>query len=339
MKLSLPVVSVIIPARNEEDYIEQCLDSVLDNDYPREKLDIAVVDGMSEDKTREIVAEYSAKHKFIKCMENPERIAPTALNIGIKNAVGDVIIRMDAHNLYESDYISKCVKYLGETDADNVGGIWITIPGKNTAMARAIAFVLSSPFGVGNAYFRIGSTRPRYVDTVPFGCYKREVFENVGFFNEELVRNQDIEFNARLRKHGGKILLVPEIKSYYHARPTLWKLCSQNWRNGVWNIYLTRIVPRALSTRHLIPLLFVLGLLGCLAISLFFRLGVIPLMLICGSYLLTSLVFSVRIGLRQGVRYIPILPVVFFSLHFSYGSGMLWGIFTVRRFMRKRQNK
>ena len=335
MNSELSLVSIIIPAYNEEKYIGQCIDSILDNDYPKEKLEIIVVDGMSEDRTKEIVAEYSIKYKFIQCLENPKRVAPTALNIGIRYAAGDVIIRMDAHNLYSSDYISKCVKYLKESDADNVGGICITVPGKNTVIAKAIAFVLSSPFGVGNSHFRIGTSQPRYVDAVPFGCYRKKTFEVIGLFNEHLVRNQDLEFNARLRKNGCKILLVPEIKSYYHARPTLKKLCGQNWKNGIWNIYLTKVFPGSLSIRHFTPMLFVLGLIGSLILSLFFNQGLILLALICGSYLSASLLFSIKIGLKEGIKYIPILPVVFFSLHFSYGLGMLWAILTSWRFPKR----
>jgi len=335
MNSELPLVSIIIPTRNEENYIEQCLNSILDNDYPKDKLEIIVVDGMSEDRTQEIAATYSTKYRFIQYLENPKRIAPTALNLGIRHATGDIIIRMDAHNLYSPDYISKCVKYLMEGNTDNVGGIWITIPGRNSTIAKAIALVLSSSFGVGNAYFRIGSSQPRYVDTVPFGCYRRETFDKIGFFNEKLVRNQDIEFNARLRKSGGKVLLIPEIKSYYHARPTLTSLRKQNLLNGMWNIYLTKMFPGALSLRHFIPMFFVLGLIGSLILSLYFNQGMILLALICVSYLSTSLLFSIQIGLKEGIKYIPLLPVVFFFLHFSYGLGMLWGMLTSWQFPGK----
>jgi len=245
-------------------------------------------------------------------------------------------MRMDAHCSYLPDYISKCVKHLRQSNADNVGGVCITISGTESLMARTIALVLSSRFGVGNSHFRVGVDAPKYVDTVPFGCYERRVFEDVGLFDEELVRNQDIEFNARLRKSGGKVLLVPEIKSCYHSRSTLRELCSQNWSNGVWNIYLTKMIPGSLSARHFIPMLFILGLLGGLFLSIFSNPGLILLALVLGSYLLVSLVFSVKIGSREGIRYIPLLPLVFFSLHSSYGLGMLWGVFTSWRSFEKK---
>ncbi|GJQ23461.1 MAG: hypothetical protein HBSAPP01_12510 [Candidatus Brocadia sapporoensis] len=217
MTNNLPSISIIIPSRNEEKFIDKCLDSIIAQDYSKEKLEILVVDGMSNDKTREFIKGYSKQHRYIKLLDNPGKIVPTAMNTGIRDAHGEIIIRMDAHNIYEKDYVSKCVKYLQEYNVDNVGGIWVTLPGSNTLIAQSIAFALSHPFGVGNAYFRIGSKEPRYVDTVPFGCYKREVFQRIGLFDEDLVRNQDDEFNLRLTKNGGKLLLVPDIVSYLNS--------------------------------------------------------------------------------------------------------------------------
>ncbi len=338
MDIELPLVSVIIPTRNEEGYIRQCLNSILDNDYPKERLEVIVVDGVSEDRTQEIIAEYSGKYPFVKLIDNPERVTPVAFNRGIQYSKGDIVTIMSAHAYYEKDHISKCVEHLKENSIAGIGGVCITLPGKDSLIARAIAFVLSSPFGVGNAYFRIGTGQPRYVDTVVFGFYKRKTFEDVGVFDEKLIRNQDIEFNSRIGKNGGKLLLVPEIRSYYYARATLKQLWIQNWKNGVWNIYLTRIIPGSLSIRHFIPMLFISGLLGSLFLSIFSNPGLILLILICSSYLFASLLFSVKIGLREGIKYIALLPVVFFSLHSSYGLGMLWGIFTSWRFTGKRRD-
>ena len=192
-------VSIIIPCRNEEKFIGKCLDSIIAQNYPQDKLEVLVVDGRSTDGTKEIVEEYAQKYPFIKVLDNPRKIAPTALNVGIKGAKNEIIIRMDAHNVYEKSYVSKCIKYLRESNVDNVGGIWVTLPGDNTIIARSIALALSHPFGVGNSYFRIGSKKPRLVDTIPFGCYRKEVFKEVGLFNENLIRNQDIELNLRIK--------------------------------------------------------------------------------------------------------------------------------------------
>jgi len=168
-------VSVIIPCRNEEKFVGKCLDSIIQNEYPKDSIEVLVVDGLSDDRTREIVRHYSLRYPFIKLFDNAKKIVPSSLNIGIREASGEIIIRMDAHNEYEKDYIKKCVYYLEKYNADNVGGIWITRPGKETTVAGSIALALSHAFGVGNAYYRIGSKEPRYVDTVPFGCYKREI--------------------------------------------------------------------------------------------------------------------------------------------------------------------
>jgi len=337
MSIEFPLVSVIIPTRNEKDYIQQCLDSILGNDYPKDRLEVIVVDGVSEDRTQEIIAEYSRKYSFIQLIDNPEKVTPVAFNRGIRHSKGDIVTIMSAHAYYEKDHISGCVRRLKENHIAGVGGVCVTLPGKDSLIARTIALVLSSPFGVGNAYFRIGTGQPKYVDTVVFGFYTRKTFDDVGFFNEELIRNQDIEFNARIVRNGGRLLLAPEIKSYYRARPTLRKLWTQNWKNGVWNIYLTRIVPRSLSVRHFIPMLFVLGLTGSLFLSAFFSQGLILLALVGGSYLAAALLFSAKIGLKKGAKYIPVLPAVFFTLHFSYGLGMLFGLLTSWRVSGKRK--
>ena len=203
--------SVIIPCRNEEKFIGKCLDSIISQDYPREDLEVLVIDGISEDKTRKIIKDFSLKYSFIKLLDNPNKFTPFALNIGVKAARGEIIIRMDAHAGYEKDYISKCVKHLEEHSADNIGGVIKTLPKENTLVAKSIANCLSSFFGAGGSYFRLGTEKPKWVDTVFGGCYKRKVFEKVGLFNEKLLRSQDIEFNKRLKRAGGRVLLVPEI--------------------------------------------------------------------------------------------------------------------------------
>lgn len=328
-------VSIIIPCRNEEKYIGKCLDSIIAQDYPKDKLEVLVIDGMSEDGTREIVRQRTEKHPFIKVIDNPNRIVPPALNVGIRQAKGDVIIRMDAHSVYEVDYIAKCINYLNQHNADNVGGVWVTLPGSDSLLAKSIALTLSHPFGVGNSYFRIGLKEPRYVDTVPFGCYKKEVFEKIGLFNENLVRNQDIELNLRLKKTGGKILLVPEIISYYHARSTLRTLSKNNFLNGLWVIYSTKFAKMPFSLRHLIPFFFVMFLAGSLVLSLFYYPCIYLFAFIIGLYLVVNIFFSIKLSLKNGFKYFPALILSFSTLHFSYGLGSLCGI--IKLFMSKRR--
>lgn len=323
---NLPFVSIIIPCRNEGSFIGKCLDSIVEQVYPKELTEIIVVDGMSDDNTRRIIANTMLNHSFIKLLDNPLRIVPTALNIGIKAASGIIIVRMDAHNRYETDYISKCVKYLLEHDADNVGGVWVTLPAQDTLLAHSIAFALAHPFGVGNAHYRIGAKEPIYVDTVPFGCYNREVFDKIGLFDEDLVRNQDDEFNLRLIKNGGKILLVPDIVSYYYARDTLSKVARMFYQYGYFKPLVVRKVGGVLTWRQMIPALFVACLIVTGVFSIFLKPFLWLFLLIASLYLAANLGASLHVAVRKGLKFLPVLPAVFATLHFSYGIGYLKGI-------------
>ena len=324
---SLLFVSIIIPCRNEKKFIGKCLDSIIGQDYPKENLEVLVIDGMSEDGTRRIVEQYTAQYSHIKLLDNTKKITPCALNIGIKNAKGEIIMRMDGHATYEKDYISKCIKYLEEYNADNVGGIMVTLPRNDTFIGKAIAAVLSHPFGVGNSVFRTGAKEPKWVDTVFGGCYKREVFDKIGLFNEKLISSQDMEFNLRLKKASGKILLVPEIISYYYTRSTFKSFCKNNIRNGIWVILpfkFSKIIP--VSLRHLVPFVFVLSLLGTGILSFFFLSFLRLFLLIVGSYTLANLYFSLKIALRKkNIKYLVVMPILFAALHLGYGFGSIWG--------------
>lgn len=319
-------VSIIMPCRHEERYIERCLESIIANDYPRDELELIVIDGMSEDRTREIVSAYARKNPFIRLLDNPKKVQTFATNIGLREAKGDVVIRMDAHSEYPKDYIAKCITWLEKTNMDCVGGLWVTRPGEDTVVANAIALALSHPFGVGNSYFRIGVAEPKEVDTVPFGCYKKDVFDRVGFFNENLNRTDDIEFNLRLKRAGGKILLVPEIFSYYYARANLNDLAKQNFGNGFWVLYSLAFVKLPFSGRHLIPLLFVLSLSGSLVLSMIDKSFIYLFAFIYGLYMLVDTIVSFKLGVKKGLKYLPFLLITFPLLHLSYGVGSLWGI-------------
>jgi cellulose synthase/poly-beta-1,6-N-acetylglucosamine synthase-like glycosyltransferase len=319
-------VSIIVPCRNEKKYIEHCLDSIISNDYPKDKLEVLVVDGMSEDGTREIIEKYAQRYPFIQLLDNPNKVVPNAMNIGIKRAKGDLIIRMDVHNVYCKDYISKVVYWLEKSKADNVGGIWITLPGKNTVKAKAIAYALSSPFGVGNSMFRIGTKIPTYVDTVPFGAYRKEVFEKIGFFDEELIRNQDDEFNLRLIRSGGKILLVPEIISYYYARESLSKLWWMYFQYGYFKVRVIQKIGRIFTWRQIVPFLFIASLILTALFSFLTKYFLWMFFIIFGFYLVANIAFSLHTALKNGLRLFFILPVAYAILHFGYGLGFLKGI-------------
>lgn len=324
-------VSIIVPCRDEKEFIAGCLESIIQNDYPKEKLELLVIDGMSEDGTREVINSYAQKHPWIRVIENQRKITPVALNIGIKNAKGDIIIWMSAHNRYEKNYISRSVESLEKHGADNVGGIMKTLPREDTFVGWAIVAGLSHRFGVGNSYFRVMPKEPKWVDTVFGGCYRREVFERIGLFNENLVRGQDMEFNLRLKKAGGKILLVPDIVSSYYARSNLKSFWKHNFMNGEWAILpflYSPVIP--VSLRHLVPLIFVSSLLGLAFLGLVWPPFFYLFLIILGTYGFANLGASLQIALeKRDVRYMLVMPFVFASLHFAYGLGSLRGVFKV----------
>lgn len=322
----IPFVTVIIPCRNEEAFIDGCLASVIASDFPHERFEVLVVDGMSTDRTRAIVGRCLEKDRSIRLIDNPAQIVPTAMNIGIQQAKGDVIVRLDAHAVYPHDYISKVVDWLGKSGADNVGGVWLTRPANSTAKARAIAIGLSHPFGVGNAHFRIGASEPRWVDTVPFGCYRRDVFDRIGMFDEELVRNQDDELNARLVRRGGRILLVPEIVSEYFARESLAKLWRMYYQYGYFKPLAARKLGGVMTVRQLIPALFVTAIVAGGLLSWPFPVVRLLIGAVLLAYAVGDIVFAARAAWTQGLLCVLWLTLVFPVLHLAYGVGFLKGL-------------
>ncbi|HUS87733.1 MAG TPA: glycosyltransferase family 2 protein [Bacteroidales bacterium] len=320
-------VSIIMPCRNEEKHISACLDSVLSNDYPKGLLEIIVIDGTSDDSTRELVDEYIRKHPFIRLLHNPDKITPKGLNIGITNAKGDIIMRMDVHSRYCSNYISTLVHYLDELNCDNVGGMWITKPSGTNIIARAIAVATSLPFGIGDAWYRIGENRIRQVDTVPYGCYRKKVFKEIGYFDEDLIRNQDDEFNARLIKNGGKIYLIPEARIEYYARESLNEIIKMFYQYGFYKPLVNIKVGKPATIRQLIPPLFVLYLLSIL-VSLFFKLYLFPYTLtILAIYFILNILNSLVTAIKEkDIKLALVLPIIFCSIHLSYGFGYIAGL-------------
>jgi succinoglycan biosynthesis protein ExoA len=326
---NLPLVTVILPIRNEARHIARCLDAVSSQDYPRERMEILVVDGMSDDGTRAIVARAFERWNVgtLECsrarlLDNPERIVPTALNRGIRQARGSVIIRVDGHTVIARDYVRKCVEVLATTQADNVGGPMNAVG--QTLVAQAIAIASSSRFGVGSALFHYAD-EPGCVDTVYMGAYRREVFDRIGLFDEELVRNQDDEFNYRLTRSGGKIWLDPEICSDYFSRATLRGLWKQYLEYGFWKVRVIRKHGRPASWRHLVPGAFVLALLGSSILGLLVQ-SPLYFFAVLLSYLFVSLSVSLWLAARRGWRYATILPVAFATMHVAYGVGFLTGL-------------
>ena len=321
------MISVICPTYNEEKYINECIRSILNCDFPHQDMEVLFVDGMSTDLTRKIILEYTVNYSFIKLIDNPDKVVPFALNRGIIAAKGDIIIRIDAHAKYEKNYFSQLVKYLNQLNADNVGGICNTIPVNNSIVSKAIASVLNSSFGVGNSYFRIGVKDIKKVDTVPFGCFRKEIFKKYGMFDEELIRNQDDEFNARIIKNGGTIYLIPNIIITYFARDTIEKVSNMFYQYGFFKPLVNKKLGKAASIRQFFPLLFVLGLFIGLPLSVFFGWIRIIYISTIAFYILLSIIFSLKDS--ENIKQIFVQTFIFFIVHLSYGWGYLRGILKI----------
>ena len=321
------MLSVICPIYNEEKYIAQFLDSLLTQDYPKDDLEILLVDGMSKDKTRDIVAGYIAKYPFIRLIDNPDKIVPYAMNRGIDAAKGDIIMRLDAHASYQPDYFSVLVNGLKRLNADNVGTVCKTDVLNKTPKTLAIREVLGNKFGVGNSTFRTGIDKEQEVETVPFGCWQKEVFDKYGKYDVRLVRNQDIELNKRIIRGGGKIYILPDTYCTYLARETWHALAKNNYGNGKWNIltvYYTKMFS-SLSLRHFIPLLFLLSLIVPLLLAfIWWPFALLSLASLLAYTGLLSAV-SLNLSIQKNLNFFYLL-ITFFVLHLSYGWGSLMGI-------------
>jgi len=314
-------VSIIIPCRNEEKYIGKCMDSIVNSNYDKNFLELFVCDGLSDDGTENIIKEYSEKYSFIKILKNENRTTPFALNIGIKQSAGDIILILGSHAELSVDYIKKSVEILeSDPTIGCAGGVLENII-EDTSF-KAIANAMSSSFGVGNASFRTGS-KEGFVDTVAFGAYKRKVFDKVGYFDEDLIRNQDDEFNFRLIKNNYKIYLSHSIKAKYYVRSSFSKLSKQYYQYGYWKVYANKKHNTITTFRQLIPPFFVLFIILGLAASIFANL---ILKVYLGGllfYLLSAFVAASLISAKFSE--IPTIVFSFILLHCSYGSGYIAG--------------
>jgi glycosyltransferase involved in cell wall biosynthesis len=321
-------VSIIIPCYNEEDTIHDLLTAIHAQTYARASLEVVIADGLSEDRTRHEILRFSEAHAdlAVRVLDNPRRIIPAGLNLALRAAGGGIIIRLDAHSLPSPDYVQRCVEDLETGLGENVGGVWEIRPGAGTRMADSIARAAAHPLGVGDALYRHG-TKPAYVDTVPFGAFKRELLALVGFFDESLLSNEDYEFNSRIRVRGGKVWFDPAIRCVYFARPTLAALARQYWRYGYWKYRMLRRYPGTLRWRQALPPLFVaslltLGLLGFAWCGFHWLLGAQILI-----YALSLLAAGIQIAVRHGKGYLAAgLPLAIACMHLCWGGGFLWSI-------------
>lgn len=319
-----PLVSVVMPVRNEATSIAHTLRAVAAQDYPCGQLELIVADGMSTDGTRNIVSSFQSENPRLHMISNPARTVSAGLNAAIVHAQGEIIIRLDGHTEVATDYVRQCVTSLLRTGVDNVGGR-MTPVGRNF-VGRVIALATSTPLGVGNARFHYSSDEEQ-VDTVYLGCWRKTIFEQLGLFDEEQVRSQDAEFNYRLLDHGGKILLTPHIKSRYTVRSSLWKLVTQYFQYGFWKVRVIQKHPRQVRWRQLVPPALVITLAALLVVGVWTDWGKAAFLMLAGAYMTVILTGAVWVARKAGWRYLALLPAVFSMLHSSWGLGFLVGLF------------
>ena len=326
----LPKVSIIVPCYNEQSTIRLLLEALCEQTYPRGEMEVIIADGLSTDETRHVIGAFQkdVPELNIRMVDNRKRSIPSALNRAIEASRGEFIVRMDAHSKPYPDYVANCITAHQAGRGDNVGGVWEIHPGADTWIAKSIAVAAAHPLGVGDALYR-HAKHAAEVDTVPFGSFRRVLIEQVGFFDESLFTNEDYEFNARVRKSGGKIWLDPSIRSVYFARSTLLELLRQYWRYGYWKWRMLRRYPETLRWRQALPPLLVLSLVSLIVLSILIPFTLILLVAELSLYFSIMILAGVHAALREQKVYLILgLPLAIFAMHIAWGSGFLWSMLT-----------
>lgn len=324
----MPRVSIVVPCYNEQATIGLLLEAIYQQTYCREDLEVIIADGLSTDFTRKMIANFQSDHPDLSIIivDNRKRTIPTGLNLAIKAASGEYIVRLDAHSVPHSQYIARCVEDLEVGKGDSVGGVWEIKPQGNSWIAKSIAIAASHPLGVGDAKYRLGGPA-QVVDTVPFGAFKRSLIQKIGNYNEKLLTNEDYEFNVRIRQSGGKIWMDPQIQSQYYARPTLSALARQYGRYGYWKAKMLRENPGTLRWRQLLPPLLVVSLFILTISSVAFP-SIRPwLILEISLYGFALLLAGIQTGISK--RFLPFIlgvPLAIGTMHLAWGSAFVWGL-------------
>ena len=329
-----PIVSLIVPCYNEEKRIHTLLDALLAQTYPLDKIYVTIADGLSQDNTRHVIADFQRKNPQlnIQVIDNNAKTIPAALNRAIESSSGELIVRLDAHSAPYPDYVEKSVAALLTEKAENVGGVWDIRPGAQDWIAESIAVAAAHPFGVGDARYR-HAKESAYVETVPFGAFRRSLLEKVGKFDESLLTNEDYEFNTRIRQAGGRVWLNPEIRSRYFARSTFGDLARQYWRYGLWKWQMLRRYPSTLRWRQALPPLFMLVVFGLTILSFLTPLLGWLLIFLLSFYFSFLLAAGAHRATQLRKSFLVIgVPISIAVMHFSWGLGFLWSIlFGVKR--------
>ncbi len=323
-----PFVSIIVPCYNEQATIRQLLDAVLAQTYPRSQMEIVIADAFSQDNTREQINLFQRDHYdlSLRVVDNGRRTIPAALNLAIKAARGEIIIRLDAHSQPNPEYVERCVQALEDGKGTNVGGAWEIRPGGKSWIAESIAVAAAHPLGVGDAMYRL-HPKAGAVDTVPFGAFRRELIDQIGGFDETLLSNEDYEFNTRVRQSGGVVWLDPQIRSTYFARSSFRELVRQYWRYGFWKWRMLKRYANTIRWRQALPPLFVASLIALILLSFWFSLFRWLLSIEIILYLLVLMAASVQVGFRNRKSFLVIgLPLSISMMHLSWGSGFLFSI-------------
>jgi succinoglycan biosynthesis protein ExoA len=323
-----PTVSVVIPCYNEEKTIALLLESLTHQTYPIDQFEVVVADGMSEDHTREAIEAFSDNHPelTVRVVDNTKRAIPAGLNTGIRAAQGEYIVRLDAHSVPHPEYIARTVADLEHRLGDNVGGVWQIVPGGQGWMAESIAAAAAHPLGVGDAKYRYAEIAGE-ADTVPFGGFRKTLFNELGGFDESLKTNEDYEFNTRIRMHGGKLWLDPSIKVRYFARPNLRQLAKQYRRYGYWKVKMLRRYPGSLRLRQALPPLFVLGLMLLFIASVWLPIGRWLLLSAVVLYILALVMSGLDVVFQKGKLFLLLgVPLAIAVMHLSWGGAFLWSL-------------
>lgn len=321
--MSEPIISVIIPCRNEEKYIGDCLISLLSQENLRNRLEILVVDGMSTDNSREIVQELSKINPQIRLIDNATKTTPHALNIGIQESQSEFIAILGAHAEYASNYLTNCLGLINQhPEVSCVGGPIKSI-GKSS-FGKAVALAMSNPIGVGNAKHRFPDYEG-YSEMACFPVFRRDVFSKYGLYDESLIRNQDDEFCFRITKGGGKIFLSPKAKSGYFVREYPLALFRQYYHYGFWRVAVLKKHKIPISYRQQIPILFYLIVILLIILGLVFNNSILGL-LAPAVYLFTIIAFSISIFASETFDIALRFPIAVLVLHLSYAVGFFMGV-------------